>query len=134
MHVVMRYEALTLDDRRSIWKHLFRKLESERSRTIKISRSARNYVLDGTEMKELEWNAREIRNGKYLRHHQCIILESLPLTRLRVTAFQTAVALADYRAIQLGTLRSSEDEMPTSRLDDDDFEQVFKMTRDFKSH
>lgn len=133
MHVVMHYEALTPDDRRYIWERLFQELESERPRTIKIKLSAKEYVFDSTEMKGLEWNAREIQNGEYLRHHWCVILESLPLTRVRVTAFQTAVALADYRFIQLGTMRSSS-YYGMSTLDSDDFKQVCKMTQDFKSY
>lgn len=48
-----------------------------RKNRIKVTKAAKDYLLTNDEVKEVEWNGREIRN-----------------------AFQTAVALAEYDALQ----------------------------------
>lgn len=65
IHVVIRYTNLTSTDRNRIWNQFFQKLEDERGEDIKISESARDYVLESKKMTSIEWNGREIRNGKY---------------------------------------------------------------------
>lgn len=63
IHVVLKYEKLTPDDRKKIWKGFFDKLERERGKQIRISKSAKKYVLEDKEMTNIPWNGREIRNG-----------------------------------------------------------------------
>lgn len=64
IHVILRYEALGLEDRRKIWEGFFEKLERERGRQLRITKRARQYVLQDEEMTQIPWNGREIRNGK----------------------------------------------------------------------
>ncbi|KAL1851352.1 hypothetical protein Daus18300_012598 [Diaporthe australafricana] len=107
IHVVLRYEKLRPNDRRQIWEGFFEKLEKERGNQIRISKSAKKYVLEDKEMTGIPWNGREIRN-----------------------AFQTAVALAQYK------FATSEDTEAGDKavLDRDHFEEVCKMTTDFKKY
>ncbi|KAK4195605.1 hypothetical protein QBC40DRAFT_352422 [Triangularia verruculosa] len=106
IHVIIKYDALNEDDRRQIWTQFFDKLADEREDFI-ITRRAKHYVLEDDTIKNLEWNGREIRN-----------------------AFQTAVALAEFRCLQ--SPDKSKSQYPT--LDLKDFEQVCDMTRQFKEY
>ena len=103
IHVVIKYDALEESDRRTIWKQFFDKLQQERE-NFRIHPDAREYVLgDGqTSLCKQRWNGREIRN-----------------------AFQTAIALADYRAT---------DQKKDAVLQFEDLDQVCRMTKDFKSY
>ncbi|CZR56708.1 related to TOB3 (member of AAA-ATPase family) [Phialocephala subalpina] len=107
IHVVIHYEDLGEDQRRQIWKQFFDKLERERKDSIFIDSRAKRYVLDDSEMKKIAWNGREIRN-----------------------AFQTAVALAEYRF----HFEGGKDESDMAVLDKMDFEQVCQMSVDFKTY
>ncbi|KAM0550859.1 hypothetical protein ACHAPJ_008723 [Fusarium lateritium] len=106
IHVIIHYEKLTAEGRMKIWKQFFDKLDNDRE-DFKTTRRAKDYVLGDGEISQMEWNGREIRN-----------------------AFQTAVALADYRFLQ--NRDSSNQEQPT--LDQRDFEQVCAMMQQFKSY
>ncbi|KAK0716572.1 hypothetical protein B0T21DRAFT_454345 [Apiosordaria backusii] len=106
IHIVIKYDALNEDDRRQIWTQFFEKLADERE-DFNIKSRAKSYVLEDDSIRKLEWNGREIRN-----------------------AFQTAVALAEFRFLQKAN--KSKDEGPT--LDQRDFEQVCEMTRQFKEY
>ncbi|KAJ4247113.1 hypothetical protein NW762_013251 [Fusarium torreyae] len=106
IHVIIHYEKLTAEGRMKIWKQFFDKLDNDRE-DFKTTRRAKDYVLGDGEISQMEWNGREIRN-----------------------AFQTAVALADYRFLQ--NRDSSNREQPT--LDQRDFEQVCAMMQQFKSY
>jgi ATP-dependent Clp protease ATP-binding subunit ClpA len=63
IHVIIRYENLKTEDRERIWKQFFAKLNDER-KDIAIDSRAKRYVLQDSMMKEIQWNGREIRNGK----------------------------------------------------------------------
>ncbi|KAI1479212.1 hypothetical protein F4774DRAFT_138082 [Daldinia eschscholtzii] len=107
IHVIIRYNNLNQEDRKKIWNQFFNKLSDEREDFI-ITGRAKAYVLEDETISKLEWNGREIRN-----------------------AFQTAVALAEYRFSQKAN-KSKQDLGPT--LDQKDFEQVCDMTRQFKQY
>lgn len=71
----------------------------------------------------------------------CGGMASVPLTRMlsSFTAFQTAVAIAQYRAIQGRDEGSGNEEDGSAleqgfTLDQSDFEEVCEMTREFKQY
>ncbi|ROW03607.1 hypothetical protein VPNG_07168 [Cytospora leucostoma] len=105
IHVVIRYTSLTPADRNRIWNQFFQKLENERGEDIKITESARDFVLESKRMTSIQWNGREIRN-----------------------AFQTAVALADYRFF------TSQTKSGRATLERQDFEKVCATTDAFKKY
>jgi hypothetical protein len=93
IHVQIYYEALDDEAREKIWNYNFEKLDSineETGHEVRWSYKAREFVREDSKLKKLEWNGREIRNGK--PNPQVIWVK---LTR---TAFQTAVALATHDA------------------------------------
>ncbi|KAK8097681.1 uncharacterized protein PG998_013167 [Apiospora kogelbergensis] len=107
IHVVLRYDNLTNEDRETIWTQFFEKLKKERGKFIEISREAKKYVLKDPEMTSIPWNGREIRN-----------------------TFQTAVALAEYRFVH----REYQEDGEKACLDWEDFENVCRMTGAFKGY
>ncbi|KAK4145046.1 uncharacterized protein C8A04DRAFT_36176 [Dichotomopilus funicola] len=106
IHIIIKYDRLKPDDCKKIWEQFFNKLRDERS-DFEIARSAEKYVLDDETISEMDWNGREIRN-----------------------AFQTAVALAEYRFSQ--KVNKSARDGPT--LDERDFRQACNMTKQFKNY
>ncbi|KHE83152.1 P-loop containing nucleoside triphosphate hydrolase protein, partial [Neurospora crassa] len=106
IHVVIHYKSLTPQDRKKIWRQFFKKLSSERT-DFRITRRAQDYVLEDKDITSMPWNGREIRN-----------------------AFQTAVALADFRFLQIED--KDENDVPT--LDQEDFEEVCSMMIKFKDY
>ncbi|KAL8393630.1 hypothetical protein RB595_003388 [Gaeumannomyces hyphopodioides] len=109
IHVVIHYDNLNKKDRDRIWNQFFDKLEDEKGEEIKILRSARRYVLEDPDITRVPWNGREIRN-----------------------AFQTAVALAEYRFLTIPTQEKTEGEMAELRAED--LKQVCEMTKAFKKY
>ena len=73
VHVQLHYPALEDADRKKIWRNFINKLQQERGSKIRITRDAKDYLLEGKQVQELQLNGREIRN-----------------------IFQTAVGLAEY--------------------------------------
>ncbi|KAK7741336.1 hypothetical protein SLS63_000889 [Diaporthe eres] len=71
IHVPIYYGEFTPEQRIKVWDTFFEKLELDREKTMRILSSAKDYV-DSSELQNLKWNGREIRN-----------------------AFQVAVALAE---------------------------------------
>ncbi|KAK3489913.1 P-loop containing nucleoside triphosphate hydrolase protein [Neurospora crassa] len=106
IHVVIHYKSLTPQDRKKIWRQFFKKLSSERT-DFRITRRAQDYVLEDKDITSMPWNGREIRN-----------------------AFQTAVALADFRFMQIED--KDENDVPT--LDQEDFEEVCNVMIKFKDY
>ncbi|CEI66320.1 hypothetical protein FVEN_g4294 [Fusarium venenatum] len=104
IHVIIHYEKLSAEGQKKVWMQFFDKLDYDRE-DFKVTRRAKDYILEDGATSEIEWNGREIRN-----------------------AFQTAVALADYRYQQ----GSANQKQPT--LDQRDFEQVCEMMKQFKSY
>ncbi|EJT73888.1 hypothetical protein GGTG_07742 [Gaeumannomyces tritici R3-111a-1] len=109
IHVVIHYDNLNKDDRDRIWNQFFDKLEDEKGQEIKILRSARRYVLENPDITSVPWNGREIRN-----------------------AFQTAVALAEYRFLTIPAPEKAEGDMAELRVED--LKQVCEMTKAFKKY
>ncbi|KAI0850005.1 hypothetical protein F5Y00DRAFT_268766 [Daldinia vernicosa] len=109
VHVVIHYKDLDDEYRRKIWNQFFDKLEAERGKTMRIDNSARRYVLEDPKIANIKWNGREIRN-----------------------AFQTAVALAEYRFLTKPELEKSEGEI--AMLEEKDFKQICDMTMQFKEY
>ncbi|KAF7517968.1 hypothetical protein G7054_g13628 [Neopestalotiopsis clavispora] len=106
IHVVIKYDNLGERERSKIWEQFFQKLENER-KDIFVDSAAKDYVLEDSKMRTTQWNGREIRN-----------------------AFQTAVSLAEYRFHHEGGKETRRKVV----LDKIDFEQVCKMSVDFKSY
>ena len=67
IHVFIDYDNLGEKERQQIWKQFFNKLANER-KDIYVDGRAKRYVLEDPDMRNIEWNGREIRNG---RRTQC---------------------------------------------------------------
>lgn len=66
IHVSIGYERLDDKARETIWDNLFRKLKEDHKHgglEIRYEYDAKQYVKKNSELKELRWNGREIRNG-----------------------------------------------------------------------
>ncbi len=63
IHVIIRYDNLSEDDRKKIWSQFFDKLSDERE-DFMITGRAKAYVLEDDNVSKMSWNGREIRNGK----------------------------------------------------------------------
>ncbi|GAB1312437.1 hypothetical protein MFIFM68171_02647 [Madurella fahalii] len=109
IHVIVHYQGLDDEYREKIWNQFFDKLEKERGSTMRIEKSARRYVLENKRMAQMNWNGREIRN-----------------------AFQTAVALAEYRFHTKPKSEKAEGDIAT--LEEEDFKQICDMTIKFKQY
>jgi hypothetical protein len=139
IHIVIAYKQLDQDDRIQIWKQFFDKLRADKPDFHVLSR-ARKYVLTDQEMVELQWNGRQIRNGKHPILQ--LLLDSLYLAWLltvsffHISAFQTAVALAEYRFLQRKkNLKPGDDDADLGpELDQEDFESVREMTSQFQEY
>lgn len=67
IHLSLQYDALGPEARAQIWENLFQKLKEDYKSggtEIRYEREAKSYVLRDEEVKALEWNGREIRNGE----------------------------------------------------------------------
>lgn len=70
IHVQIGYDPLDNDARNKIWDNNFNKLKEDYEqgeREIRYDWDAKEYVKRSEEVKELNWNGREIRNGKPAR-------------------------------------------------------------------
>ncbi|KAK7719795.1 hypothetical protein SLS64_001976 [Diaporthe eres] len=61
IHVPIYYGEFTPEQRIKVWDTFFEKLELDREKTMRILSSAKDYV-DSSELQNLKWNGREIRN------------------------------------------------------------------------
>ena len=67
IHIQIGYEPLDDESRKQIWMNSFKKLvahHKQGGREIQYSFTAKEFVMTSTNLKELKWNGREIRNGK----------------------------------------------------------------------
>jgi len=62
IHVQLYYPDFNDDQRQKIWQFFINKLIEERGSSIRVSIDAKDFI-KGREVKEVKWNAREIRNG-----------------------------------------------------------------------
>ncbi|CAG8978561.1 hypothetical protein HYALB_00012435 [Hymenoscyphus albidus] len=119
IHVYIGYKPLDAEGRKRIWLQLFQKLETERGDEVNVKAGAKRYILSDDVLKDIDWNGREIRN-----------------------AFQTAVALAEYEAMQKVSSRErvekdglGEDKKSLEiELRQDHFEKVVEMSDNFKKY
>jgi hypothetical protein len=116
IHVYIGYKPLDAEGRKRIWLQFFKKLETERGDEVNVKAGAKRYILSDDVLKDIDWNGREIRN-----------------------AFQTAVALAEYEAMQNVSKLSLEDEREEKKtlqieLRQDHFEKVVEMSDNFKKY
>jgi hypothetical protein len=136
IHVIQYYPELNEAARRQIWVQFFDKLERERGHTMRISDSAKSYVLEDRATLELKWNGREIRNGMSIppllmtRYFSVSFGELFSLRYF--LAFQTAVAMADYRHRQ--SQNHSDDADCGAVLVREDFEIVVESAHKFKNY
>lgn len=113
--LVVGYEPLTDDKRKQIWNGFFAKLQSDMDRRkkegktpiIEVNRYAKQYLIQDPEVKELQWNGRDIRN-----------------------AFQTAISLARFRAAQENGGAGSD----IIDVDVDHFKSVVQMSKSFHKY
>lgn len=96
IHVTFGFPDLTDMNREKIWLNNFERLE--RTTNIGISHTARAYI-QSSEVVDLKWNGRHIRNGK--SSYKYWIKWAVP-DRNDFTAFQTAVTLAEADSIASG--------------------------------
>lgn len=57
------YPDFTDDQRQQVWKTFLDKLAKDRGDSIRLNIDAKEYIR-GSEVRELEWNGRDIRNGE----------------------------------------------------------------------
>lgn len=136
IHVAIHYDNLNKAERDRIWNQFFAKLEDEKGEEIKILRSARSYVLEDPSVTRVPWNGREIRNGNTasLRSQQLTFVYQAGLTTVFVflPAFQTAVALAEYRFLAIPAQEKADGDRAELRAED--LKQVCEMTQAFKKY
>lgn len=139
IHTVIHYENFSNDEQDRIWTQFFEKLEKERRRDIRIDRSARKYVFENKDLRKIDWNGRQIRNGKFFSKMilqrsevRTGLMGSLLIIMLPLAAFQTAVAFAEYRFLQLKPEDKEEGEKAS--LEDQDFAKVCEMTIAFQGY
>lgn len=63
IHVALHYRNLRDEDRERIWASNFDRLEQESQGLVHVSAAAREFARHGEEVRELQWNGREIRNN-----------------------------------------------------------------------
>lgn len=63
IHVQLFYPEFTDEQRQLVWKTFMEKLARERGDYIRLNIDAKEYIR-GTEMRAVQWNGREIRNGE----------------------------------------------------------------------
>lgn len=63
IHVALHYRNLRDEDRERIWASNFDRLESESKGQVHVSAAAREFARHGDEVRQLQWNGREIRNN-----------------------------------------------------------------------
>ncbi|KAK4246010.1 hypothetical protein C7999DRAFT_33565 [Corynascus novoguineensis] len=107
IHVVIHYNGLNSESRAQIWNLFFDKLEKERRSTIKIENSAKRYVLENKRMNS-------------------------SADRTSPGAFQTAVALAEYRFFTKPEAEKEEGEIAV--LEEEDFKQICDMIMKFREY
>ena len=106
--VVLQYDHLSDDTRKKIWRSFFAKVQREADRPgtekVEINKYAQQYVLNDPEVKNLQWNGREIRN-----------------------TLQTAILLARHRA-----LKEAQPVDKAVEVEEEHFQSVVTMNRKFK--
>lgn len=63
IHVQLYYPDFTTDEHDRVWDTFFQKLEDDRETTMRIPQPTKDYT-QSEEIRALNWNGREIRNGE----------------------------------------------------------------------
>ncbi|KAK1986902.1 hypothetical protein LZ30DRAFT_704174 [Colletotrichum cereale] len=63
IHIQIYYPPFREEERHKVWNSFFEKLEEDRETTMRIMQSTKDYI-QSEDLRNLEWNGREIRNGK----------------------------------------------------------------------
>jgi hypothetical protein len=90
IHVQIGYDPLDDFGRREVWNNHFRKLQQNHEqgeREIRYEWDAKEYVQRSQEVRNLEWNGREIRNGEssLLLYHLGVLLKYISFPNRRHT-------------------------------------------------
>ena len=107
--IVLQYDHLSDETRKKIWRSFFAKVQRETglpgTEKVEINKYAQQYVLNDPEVKDLQWNGREIRD-----------------------ALQTAILLARHRA-----LKEEQPVDKAVEVEEEHFQSVVTMNRKFKA-
>lgn len=122
IHVQLYYKDFTDQQRQKIWHNFADKLKRERGDSIRLNIEAREY-LQGSTLRALKWNGREIRNGK-----SALPLDAPPFMADTRAAFQTAVSLAEYEAIPDPNVEGA------IQVTEEHFKAVVELSQDFKEY
>lgn len=123
IHVQLFYPEFTDEQRQLVWKTFMDKLARERGDYIRLNIDAKEYIR-GAEMRSVQWNGREIRNGKLSLTRTDLIVDTNMF--LPAVALQTAVALAEYDA--------EKDEEGKIIITDAHLKAVVELSADFKTY
>lgn len=63
INLTIYYPPFSDKARAEVWESFFQKLEREREGEIRVHNNTRAYIDECKELKSLQWNGREIRNG-----------------------------------------------------------------------
>ena len=70
IHIALYYKKLDDNARRIVWGKNFSRLKKETS--VQVELSTEMIAMDDPYIKSVEWNGREIRNGKY--YSECYLI------------------------------------------------------------
>jgi ATP-dependent Clp protease ATP-binding subunit ClpA len=107
VHVVIRYPQLDDNKRREIWQGFLDKMRVDTGGQIRLSPSAKTYVMQDAKDLKIKLNGREIRNS-----------------------LQTAIALAQFEAKEDPDYVEGE----PIKVEKDHFERVLSMSRSFREY
>lgn len=65
INMTIYYRPFDEQQRRELWESYFKKLQKEREDTMRIQLNTRDYVEESEDLRNLEWNGREIKNGMF---------------------------------------------------------------------
>lgn len=127
IHVSLYYRDFTEEDRRKVWTTFFNKLAKDRKNAMHVPVETILYTT-GPEVANLKWNGREIRNGEWPLYTHVIGKDKKGgwLIPTHDTAFQTAVALADFDNVR------NEDGKIVLR--ESHIQQIVNMSQEFKHY
>lgn len=77
IHIQIAFDPLDEEARQQIWMNSFAKLEANTEhggREMLVAYSAKEFVKESKKLRSLNWNGREIRNGRqFLKFERCML-------------------------------------------------------------
>lgn len=125
IHITIYYPDFTDEQREKVWKIFFDKLIKDRGDIMRVPIDTKDYI-NGQEVRALNWNGREIRNGEQALTMHHIGTSSSTDSVFLFLAVQTAVALADFEG--------ATDEEGKILLKDTHIQQIVRMSTGFKDY